>query len=59
MAIQSPAVDLASGAAIRAIPAAVARGYWQQVARRLRRDPVTLVCAGILLLIVTSALAAP
>ena len=37
----------------------VGRGYWQSVGRRLRRDPVTLVCAGILLLIVLSAIFAP
>ena len=35
------------------------RGYWANVARRLWRDPVTLVFGGILLLIVLSALLAP
>src|SRR5215831_12963826 len=59
MAIQSPSLDLAAGAGVRDTPAAASRGYWQQVARRLRRDPVTLICAGILILIVASALAAP
>jgi peptide/nickel transport system permease protein len=59
MAIQSPSIELGAGAAVRAIPVAVARGYWQSVGRRLRRDPVTLVCAAMLLLIVASALAAP
>ena len=34
-------------------------GYWATVGRRLRRDPVTLVFGGILLLIVLSALLAP
>src|SRR5262250_107890 len=59
MAIQSPSLEIASGSAVRATAAAASRGYWQQVGRRLRRDPVTLICAGILLLIVGSALAAP
>ena len=59
MAIQSPSLDLTAGAAIGAPPIATARGYWQQVARRLRRDPVTLACGGILVLIVLSALTAP
>ena len=58
MAIQSPSLDLGA-AAVRATPAAASRGYWQQVGRRLRRDPVTLACAVVLLLIVASALAAP
>jgi peptide/nickel transport system permease protein len=59
MAIQSPSLELGAGAAIRVTPVVGARGYWQSVARRLRRDPVTLICGAILLLIVTSALAAP
>src|SRR5881392_934567 len=59
MAIQSPSLDLGTGAGLSVRPAAVTRGYWQSVARRLRRDPVTLVCGAILLLVVTSALAAP
>lgn len=58
MAIQSPSLEIGA-TAVRAPPAAASRGYWQQVGRRLRRDPVTLVCAAILLLIVASALAAP
>src|SRR4051812_45090252 len=59
MAIQSPSLDLTTGAGLRIAPVAVTRGYWQSVARRLRRDPVTLLCGAILLLIVLSALAAP
>jgi peptide/nickel transport system permease protein len=59
MAARSPSLDLGAGSTVRASPAAASRGYWQQVGRRLRRDPVTLVCATILLLIVASALAAP
>jgi peptide/nickel transport system permease protein len=35
------------------------RGYWATVFRRLARDPVTLICAAIILLIVLSALFAP
>ena len=34
-------------------------GYWQGVLRRLRRDPVTVVCGMILLTIVALAIAAP
>jgi peptide/nickel transport system permease protein len=34
-------------------------GYWRGVARRLRRDPVTVVCGLILLTIVILAIAAP
>ena len=59
MAIQSPSIDMNAGVAVAAIPASAARGYWQTVRRRLRRDPVTVGCAVILLLIVASALAAP
>ena len=58
-AIQSPSLDLGAAPTVRATPAAQARGYWQQVGRRLRRDPVTLVCGAILILIVAAALTAP
>ena len=59
MAIQSPSLEIAGGAEVRATTASASRGYWQTVGRRLRRDPVTLLCGGILILIVASALAAP
>jgi peptide/nickel transport system permease protein len=39
--------------------AAKARGYWGGVARRLSRDPVSVACACILLLIVLAAVFAP
>jgi peptide/nickel transport system permease protein len=45
-----------------AAPAAFRRaskGFWHTVARRLSRDPVTMICALVLLLIVASAIAAP
>src|SRR5580692_4091199 len=58
MALQSPSLDLGAPA-VRATPDAASRGYWQQVGRGLSRDPVTLVCAVVLLLIVASALLAP
>jgi len=58
MTIQSPSLELGT-ALVQPIAAAAGRGYWQSVARRLRRDPVTLVCAGVLILLVASALAAP
>src|SRR5260221_955736 len=35
------------------------RSYWSTVLGRLRRDPVTLTCAGILLAILLSAIFAP
>src|ERR1044072_3346428 len=58
MAIQTPSLEL--GAPLGQAPAAAAgRGYWKSVARRLRRDPVTVICAAVLLLLVASALAAP
>jgi len=58
MAIQS-SIDIAGAAPVRAALTPVTRGYWQSVRRRLGRDPVTLICAAVLLLIVASALAAP
>ena len=59
MAIQSPSIDMTTGVAVAATPATASRGYWQSVRRRLRRDPVTVVCGALLLLIVLSALFAP
>ena len=59
MAIQSPSIDMTPGAAVAATPASASRGYWQSVRRRLRRDPVTVLCGVVLLLIVLSALSAP
>lgn len=59
MTIQSPSIDVAGAAPVRAIPASAVRGYWQTVRRRLQRDPVTVACGVVLLLIVLSALAAP
>jgi peptide/nickel transport system permease protein len=35
------------------------RSFWQTVGRRLARDPVTIICAAILLLIVLAAIFAP
>ena len=43
----------------QALPATRVRGYWQSVFYRLRHDPVTLVFAAIVLLIVLAAIAAP
>src|SRR5215470_3161482 len=59
MAIQSPTLEMAGAGAVRPTAASASRGYWQTVGRRVRRDPVTLVCAGILVLIVVAALVAP
>jgi peptide/nickel transport system permease protein len=58
MTIQSPSLELGT-ALVQPIAGAAGRGYWQSVARRLRRDPVTLACAAVLILLVASALAAP
>ena len=58
MAIQSPSLELGAPL-VQPTAAAAGRGYWQSVARRLRRDPVTVICAAVLLLLVASALAAP
>jgi peptide/nickel transport system permease protein len=35
------------------------KGFWQSVGRRLSRDPVTLTCAAILMIIVLAAIFAP
>jgi peptide/nickel transport system permease protein len=58
MTIQTPSLELGT-ALVQPIAAAGGRGYWQSVGRRLRRDPVTLICAAVLILLVLSALAAP
>ena len=59
MTIQSPSLELGAPL-VQPIAAAGGRGYWQSVRRRLRRDPVTLICAGVLiLLIVLAAIFAP
>jgi peptide/nickel transport system permease protein len=58
MAIQTPSLDLGAPL-VQATAAAAGRGYWKSVVRRLRRDPVTVICAAVLLLLVASALAAP
>jgi peptide/nickel transport system permease protein len=38
---------------------AAQRGYWQNVFNRIRRDPITIVCASIVLVIVLAAVFAP
>ena len=58
MAIQSPSLELGAPL-VQPTAAAAGRGYWKSVARRLRRDPVTVICATVLILLVASALAAP
>jgi peptide/nickel transport system permease protein len=58
MTIQSPSLELGAPL-VQPIAAPGGRGYWQSVRRRLRRDPVTLICAGVLVLLVASALFAP
>ena len=58
MTIQSPSLELGAPL-VQPIAASGGRGYWQSVRRRLRRDPVTLICAGVLVLLVVSALVAP
>jgi peptide/nickel transport system permease protein len=58
MALQSPSLELGASV-MQPAAATAARGYWTSVGRRLRRDPVTLACAGILVLIAASSLTAP
>jgi len=58
MTIQSPTLELGAPL-VQPIATAGGRSYWQSVRRRLRRDPVTLICAGVLVLLVASALFAP
>ena len=43
---------------IPAVPPAQ-RGYWSGVLSRLRRDPVSMICAGVLALLILSAVFAP
>lgn len=59
MAIQTPSIDLGGPVGVVPSRAGVSRGYWQSVGRRLRRDPVTLICTAILILLVAAALLAP
>jgi peptide/nickel transport system permease protein len=44
---------------VRIVAVRKARGYWTTVARRLLRDPVSLACAAIIVLIAAAALFAP
>ncbi|WP_370642911.1 ABC transporter permease [Bordetella sp. LUAb4] len=53
--VPSAAATLTPAAAFRR----PGRGYWHTVRRRLSRDPLTLGCAAILLLIIGIAVAAP
>ena len=48
-----------SAIAIKAPIATQSPGYWSSVFRRLRRDPVAITCAVILLLIILAAIFAP
>jgi len=57
MSISTATIDPA--AALQAMAATATRGYWRSVGRRLGRDPVTLICATVLLLIVLAAIFAP
>jgi peptide/nickel transport system permease protein len=59
MAVQSPSLDIGGAVLVKPTPSSASRGYWQSVGRRLRRDPVTLICAGLLVLIVVASIAAP
>ena len=59
MALQSPSLDVGGAVLVTPKPTAGGRGYWQSVGRRLRRDPVTLICAAILILLVLASMAAP
>jgi peptide/nickel transport system permease protein len=58
MTLQSPSLELGAPL-VQPIATAGGRSYWQSVRRRLRRDPLTLICGGVLILLVASALFAP
>src|SRR5712675_2511063 len=45
--------------AVAPLPARASRGYWGSVLRRLMRDPVAMVAAGVILAIVLAAVFAP
>ena len=49
----------ALGSPQTAAPVTAARGYWSTVARQMRRDPVTVVSAVLLLAIIAAAIFAP
>lgn len=59
MALQTPSFDIGAAPTVKATPASASRSYWQTVRRRLGRDPVTLACVVVLVLIIASSLAAP
>ena len=59
MALQSPSLNVGGAILVKPTPTAGGRGYWQSVGRRLRRDPVTLICAAILILLILASIAAP
>ena len=59
MALQSPSLDVGGAILVKPTPTSAGRGYWQSVGRRLRRDPVTLICAAILILLILASIAAP
>jgi len=60
-ALEPDPVTVAEAEGIGEEPVFVAaqRGYWSNVFSRLRRDPITIVCASIVLLIVLAAIFAP
>src|SRR6195256_6512415 len=45
--------------AVAPLPVRASRGYWGSVLRRLMRDPVAMVAAGVILAIVLAAVFAP
>ena len=57
-ALAAPLLEL-QALEVQALPATQVRSYWQSVFYRLRHDPVTLVFAAIVLLIVLAAVFAP
>lgn len=55
----SASITLSLPAEAPAVVAAPSRSYWAVVWRQLRRDPMALISAGVLLLIVVAAVCAP
>ncbi len=52
-------MSIISDTTVQLPPMEKARGYWSTVGRRITRDPVSMICAAILLAILLSAIFAP
>jgi len=57
--VSSPIAAVAAEPALALPPQAAGSGYWLSVWQRLRRDPLAMACAALLLLLVLAAVFAP